>query len=257
MAAPVAPRFPINPLGPLLAGFRMQVRESGLSPLALATDTLTPVAFGLAVATEVRPTGAVLLGTIAAGLWGTLIVYCAVIVTQERNWRTLHQLAVAPSPIVFPLLGRLLAATGQAVLAIPLICGALYALFGTISNVPVGRFLVALLVLTLGLFGMALFLLGALARFRYSAGMVNGLFGLMLMLGGLFLPVTELPAVGEAVGRALPTSWAVDSIRRGAEDPWSMLATGFAIAVVWLGFGLWYVSRAERVMRRSAAAHLQ
>lgn len=244
----------LTPARCMLSGFRAQMLESGLSPLAVVSAALSPVAYGIVViAGYGRPTGALLLGCVGAGIWGSLYQQGTIIVVQERQWGTLQSLAASPSPIAIPVLGRLLAASCQALAAIPVIALVVAALFGGIHQFEPSLWLAALGILTLGIVGMALLLAGALARYRYSAGMVNGLFGIVVLLGGFFLPLSALPAVLRAIGSVLPTALAVQAVRPAAPHPWLDLLGAGVLSLAWLTAGGWYLSEAQRRLRRTGS----
>jgi ABC-2 type transport system permease protein len=237
-----------------LRGFAAQMRESGLSPFAIVGTALSPIAYGIVViAGYGHPTGALLLGCVGAGIWGSLYQQGTVIVVQERNWGTLQSLAASPAPIAVPIFGRLLAAGCQALAAAPLIALVVGALFGGIQRFQLGLWLVALGILALGTVGMALFLAGALARYRYSAGMVNGLFGTVLVLGGFFMPLSALPAAVRVIGSLLPTALAVQAVRPATAHPWLDLLGAAALSAAWIAAGGWYLSRAQRRLRKTGS----
>jgi ABC-type multidrug transport system permease subunit len=238
------------------AGAQMETKLAGISPLAIMSSSLTPVAYGVVVTAGVgEPNASLLLGTVAAGIWGTLQVSAAVTVTQERSWQTLQLVAASPVPLAGPLVGRMLAATAQALLAVPATVAIIGLLFGGFGEVAWGRSLIALAVLTAGLLGMSLFLMGALTRFRYSAGMVNGLFGVVLLLGGFFVPLQALPRPFQVAGYTLPAPWAIDAARAVNPQPWRSLLVGTVVSLAWLAAGVLYVTRAERRLRRSPSAY--
>ncbi len=240
----------------LLQGFRVQLLMSGLSPLAVISSAVTPASYGIVVISGFgRPTAALLLGTIATGLWGTLQVQSAITVVQERSWGTLQNLAASPTPLAAPLVGRLLGAAVQGLLTIPVTLTVVLLVFGLPAGAPWPRFALAIPVTAVGLVGMALVLMGALARFRYAAGMINGLFGLVILLGGFFVPLAALPTALSVLGYALPPAWAIDAVARSADHPWRALGIGALVSLVWLGGGIRYLAGAERRLRRSASAY--
>jgi ABC-type multidrug transport system permease subunit len=243
-------------LGALGEGLRIQLRMSSVTPLAAASSAVTPAAYGIAVASGFgEPSAALLLGTVATVLWGAVQTDVAVVVVQERSWGTLQVLAAGPTPLAAPLVGRLLGSVAQGLLTVPLAAGAVIAIFGVPPDVPWARGAAALLVVLAGLLGMGLVLMGALARYRYSAGMVNGLFVVVLLLAGFFVPLASLPPALEVAGRLLPPAWAVDAVRAGATHPWRGLGLGAALALLWLTAGATYLVGAERRLRRLASAY--
>lgn len=235
----------------VFASFAAYMRESKLSPFAIVAAALSPVTYGIIVITGYgQASGALLLGCVAAGLWGSCYTQAAMIVTRERRSGTLQQLAACPAPLSAMLLGRLLAAGCQALAVAPVIAVVIGVLFGGIHDFAVVLWIIALAVTALGLFGMSLFLMGAFARWRYSAGMVNGLFGSIVFLGGFFVPLSALSVGIRAIGFSLPPAWAIQALRPGAMHPWADILFAAILALGWLVGGFCYLSGAQRRLRK-------
>lgn len=240
----------------ILAGFTSQMRLSGLSPLSIISSALTPLTYGIAIISGFgEPSGALLLGCAGAAIWGSLQVQSCVVIIQERIWGTLQMLTISPTPIWAPLSGRLAAVTCQALAAIPVVLLTITILFGGVRDMRLGPWSVALTILTVGLVGMSLLLMGALARYRYAAGMVNGLFGAVVLLGGFFIPLSVLPTPIRQVGYLLPSSWALAATRENMADPAFELLLAAVIATAWLVAGAAYLSSAQRRLRTAGAYH--
>lgn len=238
----------------VLAGAVTQLKEAWLSPLAVVGAALSPTAYGLTViAGYGLPTGALLLGCVAAGLWGNLYAQGALIVIQERARGTLTILAATPARISAPLFGRLIAATCQSIAAIPVITLLIVALFGGVHDFELPLFVVALAPITVGLFGMGLLLMGALVRYRYSAGMVNGLFGAIVLLGGFFAPASAMPLGVRVVSSALPSTWAIQAVRPTDGHAWADLGIAGPLALAWFAVGMMYLSGAHHRLRKTGS----
>jgi ABC-type uncharacterized transport system permease subunit len=93
--------------------------------------------------------------------------------------------------------------------------------------------------------------MGALARYRYSAGMVNGLFDTLILLGGFFVPLSAMPGAVRAVGAVLPSSAAMAAVWPGAQHPWAHLGEGTLTATGWLVAGVLYLAAAQRRLRKT------
>jgi ABC-type multidrug transport system permease subunit len=92
--------------------------------------------------------------------------------------------------------------------------------------------------------------MGALARYRYSAGMVNGLFGTIVLLGGFFVPTSAMPSGVRAISSAMPSTWAIQAVRPGVAHHWADLGIAGLLAVGWLAGGMVYLSGAARRLRK-------
>jgi ABC-type multidrug transport system permease subunit len=240
----------------ILAGFTSQMRLSGLSPLSIISSALTPLTYGVAIISGFgEPSGALLLGCAGAAIWGSLQVQGTLVIIQERAWGTLQMLTISPTPIWAPLIGRLTAVTCQAMAAIPGVLLAIMILFGGVRDIRPGPWIAALMILTVGLAGMSLVLMGALARYRYAAGMVNGLFGTVLLIGGFFVPLSGLPTPIQQVGYLLPSSWALAAVRENTTDPSLELLTAVLVTAAWVTAGAAYLSSAQRRLRNTGAYH--
>lgn len=245
----VAPRA--NLAKPIMASFVAYMRESRLSPMDTLAGALTPVTYGIVVISGYgKATGALLLGSVAAGLWGSFYTQAAMIVLRERRSGTLQQLAASPVPLWVPLFGRLLAAACQTFAIAPVIAAVIAALFGGIHDFESVRWIAALVVTAFGLLGMSLLLMGAISRWRYSAGMINGLFGMVVFLGGFFVPLSVLPLVVRTVGLALPPAWAIQAVRPATAHPWTDLGVAALLGIGWLAAGACYLSGTQRRLRK-------
>jgi ABC-type multidrug transport system permease subunit len=234
-----------------MAGAVTQLRESAFSPLAIVETAVAPLAYGVVViAGYGRPTGALLLGCVAAGMWGGLYTQSTLIVLQERAQGTLSMLAAGPIRLSVPLAGRLLAAACQSLAAVPIIGVAIVALFGEVHDFEPLPFVAAFVPVALGIIGCSLLLMGALIRYRYSAGMVNGLFSLVVLIGGFFVPTSAMPFAVRVVGSALPSAWAIQAIRPAAAHRWTHLGIAAILAIAWVAAGIAYVSGAQRRLRK-------
>jgi ABC-type multidrug transport system permease subunit len=240
----------------IIAGFTSQMRLSGLSPLSITSSALSPLTYGIAIISGFgKPSGTLLLGCAGAAVWGSLQVQSTLVIVQERSWGTLQMLAISPVAIWAPLIGRLTAVTCQALIALPGILLAIVLLFGGAGNIQPGWWGAALTILIAGLVGMCLVLMGALARYRYAAGMVNGLFGTVLLLGGFFVSPSALPAPIHQFGYLLPSSWALAATRENATGPAIRLGVAALIAGIWLTAGIAYLSSAQRRLRKTGTYH--
>lgn len=235
----------------LRAGFVMQMKLVALTPLSVILAALTPLTVGLIAISRIgHPDTALVVGVAAAGVWDSLLFQCLMASLQERGFGTLPLLVGAPRPLVLPMAGRLLAGAFQALVAFPLTWGFIYAVWG---DLPLGHFWLttgAIGVMLVGFAGMAVFVMGLLARFRFFAGMTNGLFQAVVVLAGLLVPLAQIPASG-VFSRILGPAYAMEALRTGDAG---QLAAGALVSLVWLALGLLYLHRAEAAMRRNTSA---
>jgi ABC-2 type transport system permease protein len=247
------------------SGCRTQWKLNRVSPLAVVTDAVAPIAYGAAMTAGYgRPSPALLIGALAAGLWSALMIEPAVIVVNERSWGTLQSIAATPTSVAWPLIGRLIGSCLTALFCIPAIIAGMLLIFARsasgvladLGHTPAGLLTAVLAITVIGLFGMSMVLMGVLIRFRYSAGMVNGLFGLIILLGGFFVPLEILPRGLEAVGRAIPAAWALDALRQvGPGTVPVQITVGSALALSWCVLGAVLMGRSGRALQRYPLAY--
>lgn len=188
-----------------------------------------------------RPVDFLLPGTMALAVIATSLVNLGIATAYERNYGVLKRLGGSPLTR-----GGLLTAKMAAVLAVEIVQ---VALLLAIAIVALGwrpgpgaspvAFALVLLVGTLAFAGLGLLLAGTL-RAEATLALANGLFIAFLLLGGIILPVDQLPGPLAVVAAVLPASALADGFRvalgSGNGDlvgPLLVLG-GWAIGAVWL-----------------------
>ena len=161
-----------------------------------------------------RPVDFLLPGTLALAVIATSLVNLGIATAYERAYEVLKRLGGSPLTR-----GGLLAAKMSAVLVVEIVQVVL--LIG-IAAVALGwragagaspvLLLVALLLGTLAFAGLGLLLAGTL-RAEATLAAANGLFLAFLLLGGIVLPVADLPAPLAALAAILPAAALADAFR--------------------------------------------
>jgi ABC-2 type transport system permease protein len=190
-----------------------------------------------------RPVDFLLPGTLALAIIATSLVNLGIATAYERNYGVLKRLGGSPLTR-----GGLLTAKMAAVLAVEI---GQVVLLVAIATVALGwgpgpgaspvLFVAALLLGTLAFAGLGLLLAGSL-RAEATLALANGLFIAFLLLGGIILPVADLPGPLAAVAGVLPAAALADLFRvaLGASggDPvgpvlilagWGVAAVGLAL----------------------------
>jgi ABC-2 type transport system permease protein len=157
------------------------------------------------------------------------------------------------------LSGRLAAMTTQAVLALPVAWVTIALLFGAPPVRAPFQVLACVAVGIAGFFGIGEVIVGFLVRRRYYAGMTNAAFPLLLLLTGVFVPLSSLPAWLAMPSRLLAPTWAMEGVRRteAGGSAWADVVIGLVIAALTIGAGILYQARAEQSMRASPEAYLR
>ena len=89
-------------------------------------------------------------------------------------------------------------------------------MLGWKPHIEPGRLALALVLGTIAFSGIGMFLAGTL-RAEANLGIVNGLFLLLIMLGGTVVAVDRLPGFLGPLARALPAAALTGSLGRGVE----------------------------------------
>lgn len=171
-------------------------------------------------------------GVLALAVMSTAMVSLGIGTGFERGYGVLKRLGTTP-------LGRpaLLAAKTLAVLAVeviqlivlvPVAVG-----LGWRPHLSVGVVVAAWLAGTVAFAGFGLLMAGTL-RALANLALTNGLYIVLLLLGGMVVPLHELPGWLRALARALPAAGLSDALTHG-------LAGGAVPGRDWLVLGLWAV----------------
>lgn len=161
-----------------------------------------------------RPVDLLLPGSLALAVIASGLVSLGIATAYERSYGVLKRLGGSPLPR-WGLVGAKLAA----VLAVELIQVALLLVVAVVAlgwRAPAGTsiatFAAALILGTLAFAGLGLLLAGTL-RAEATMALANGLFFGFLMIGGIVLPVDQLPAPLGAIAAVLPAAALADAFR--------------------------------------------
>jgi ABC-2 type transport system permease protein len=232
---------PASPLAATLAQSGMELRLTARRGENVLVTIVIPVVVLLFFASvSVLPTGAgrpvdfLLPGTLALAVIATSLVNLGIATAYERNYGVLKRLGGSPLTR-----GVLLAAKMSAVLVIEV---AQVVLLVTIAVVALGWapgpgssilvFVVSLLLGTVAFAGLGLLLAGAL-RAEATLALANGLFIAFLLLGGIVLPVSHLPAPLAAIASVLPAAALADAFRVALGTGGGDLGPSLLILAAW------------------------
>ena len=239
--APGPPPPAASPVARLAAQARAEVsmtlRRGESVLLALGIPVLLLVFFSLV---DVLPTGTddpvdfLAPGVLALAVMSTAMVGLAIATGFEREYVVLKRLGTTPLRR-----GELLAAKTLAVLAVEAVqVAVLLPVALALGWRPGGDALLAVaavLVATVAFAGAGLLMAGTLPAMTTLAA-ANGVYLVLLLLGGMVVPVERLPGALRAVARALPAAALSDALHgalaTGASVPgraWLVLA-GWAVA---------------------------
>lgn len=225
----------------LLAHARMEVvltlRRGESLLLTLGIPVLLLAFFSLV---DVLPTEAVVdepvdflaPGVLALAVMSTAMVSVAIATGFERQYGVLKRLGSTP-------LGRpaLLAAKTAAVLAVEAVQVAVLvpvavALGWRPDATGVAAAVAGVLVATVAFAGLGFLLAGTL-RAEVTLAAANGLYLVLLLLGGMVVPLAELPSGLRAVARALPAAALSDVLQAAVGPAGAVPGRAWAVLAVW------------------------
>ena len=168
--------------------------------LFFASVDAFPTGFG-------RPVDFLLPGVLALAVISTSFVNLGIATAYERSYGVLKRLGGSPLSRGSLIAAKMLAVLAVETLQVALLVAIAAAWFGWApgfgANVAIA--LAALLLGTLAFAGLGLAMAGAFRAEATLAG-ANGLFLVLLLLGGVILPVERLPGPFETVAQLLPAS---------------------------------------------------
>jgi ABC-2 type transport system permease protein len=170
-------------------------------------------------------------GTLALAVMAAAMVSLGIATGYERRYGVLKRLGTTPLSR-----GGLLTAKTATIVVLEIIQAVLIVAVGAALgwSVPAGVVpAIGLLLLgTIAFAALGLLMAGTL-RAEATLGLANGLFLVLLFLGGMAYPLDRLPGAVQAVGKALPAGALSESLR-GVLDHGRHFASGeFLVLVAW------------------------
>ena len=169
-------------------------------------------------------------GVLALAVMSTAMVGLGIATGFERQYGVLKRLGSTP-------LGRpaLLAAKTLAILAVEVLQVAVLAgvalLLGWRPEGSVVAFVPAMLLATVGFAGLGMLMAGRL-RGEAVLAAANGLYLVLLLLGGMVIPLAELPGPLRAVSRALPAA-ALSDVLHAASNAGAVPGRAWLVLAAW------------------------
>ena len=171
-------------------------------------------------------------GVLALAVMSTSMVSLGIGTGFERTYQVLKRLGATPlgrgNLIAAKIVGVVVVELAQFAVLVPVA----YAL-GWSPRSPQWPAAAGAVVLgTVAFAGIGLTLAGRL-RGEINLAAQNGLYLVLLLLGGMVIPFEELPAPMRAVARALPSGALADVLRATLADAGSRPGTSWAVLAVW------------------------
>jgi ABC-2 type transport system permease protein len=180
-------------------------------------------------------------GSIALAVIATSLVNLGIATAYERRYGVLKRLGGSPLPRWGLLGAKVMAIVVVEIIQIALLLAIAWFVLGwrPATNLSPGLALLALLLGTVAFAGLGLAMAGRL-RTEAVLAIANGLFLVFLLLGGIVIPITDLPLELAALASFVPAAPLTDLLRiafGAAGDPgpplallgaWAALATALA-----------------------------
>ncbi len=170
-------------------------------------------------------------GILALAVMSTAFTGQAIATGFERSYGVLKRLGASPLPRSILLAGKTLAVVGVEIIQVVLVVSVGYAVGWHPHGNPLWVGLL-LLAATVAFSGLGLLMAGTL-RAEATLAAANGVYLLLLLIGGVVFPLSRLPGWLEWVGRALPTAAASDGLRAVLQDSSGLPAADLGVLVAW------------------------
>ena len=229
--------------------------------------TIRPV-FDLAIAALIHASGRTeLVSYVAIGITANAFIFTTIfwvgeILDRERLRGTLPALFLSPGARLSWLGGFTLAGAAETVLTAAVVLAAGLVLFGVVLNVAWLSLLVTGALFLTTLVGMGLIFASAGLLVRQSNGLANLLSPFVMLFGGIYFPVSDLPLLLRIVARMLPLGYATEALALSTLDAASLgeishllwPLAGFALILPFAGYLA--VRTVDFLMRREGSVDL-
>jgi ABC-2 type transport system permease protein len=170
-------------------------------------------------------------GVLALAVMSTAMVGLGIATGFERQYGVLKRLGATPLGRPALLAAKTLSILSVEVLQVMVLVGVAAAL-GWSPHVAVGAAVLAMVLGTIGFAGLGLLMAGSLRAEAVLAG-ANGLYLVLLLLGGMVVPLGELPGALRAVARALPAAALSDALHAALGTGAGVPGRAWVVLVVW------------------------
>ena len=169
-------------------------------------------------------------GVLALAVMSTAMVGLGIATGFERQYGVLKRLGSTPLGRPALLAAKTLAILAVEVLQVAVLAGVALAL-GWRPAGSVVAFVPAMLLATVGFAGLGMLMAGRL-RGEAVLGAANGLYLVLLLLGGMVIPLAELPGPLRAVSRALPAA-ALSDVLHAASNAGAVPGRAWLVLAAW------------------------
>ncbi|WP_084692387.1 ABC transporter permease [Parafrankia elaeagni] len=198
-------------------------------------------------ATAQRSVDFLVPGVLALAIMSTAFTGQAIATAFERSYGVLKRLGASPLPRSILLAGKSLAVLAVEIVQLVLLVAVGFALgwepHGSVASV--GWVVLLVLLGTAAFSGLGLLMAGTL-RAEATLAAANGVYLLLLLIGGVVFPLEELPGWMRVVAEALPTAALSDGLRAVLAEGAAPGAGNLIVLAVWSVGALGLASRLFR-----------
>ena len=169
-------------------------------------------------------------GVLALAVMSTAMVGLGIATGFERQYGVLKRLGSTPLGRPALLTAKTLAILAVELLQVAVLVAVSFAL-GWRPSGSLGTVVPAMLLATVAFSGLGLLMAGRL-RGEAVLAAANGLYLVLLLLGGMVIPVAELPGALRTVARALPAA-ALSDVLHAASTAAAVPGRAWAVLAVW------------------------
>jgi ABC-2 type transport system permease protein len=169
-------------------------------------------------------------GVLALAVMSTAMVGLGIATGFERQYGVLKRLGSTPLGRPALLAAKTLAILAVEVLQVAVLAGVAVAL-GWRPSSSVAVFVPAMLLATVGFAGLGMLMAGRLGGEAVLAA-ANGLYLVLLLLGGMVIPLAELPGPLRALSRALPAA-ALSDVLHAASNAGAVPGRAWLVLAAW------------------------
>jgi len=187
-------------------------------------------------------------GLLALSILSASLTSLAISTGFERKYHVLKRLGATPMSRTGLIIAKSISVLITELVQLAILIGVAYFVFGWRASANVWLFVVALVLGTAAMSGIGLLMAGTL-RAEATLAVANGLYIVLLMLGGIIVPVSVLPPFLNEAARILPaaplTNLFGESLRQTAFTPTDLAALVFW-AVVGPALAAWSFTWEEK-----------
>ncbi|HUQ63465.1 MAG TPA: ABC transporter permease [Acidimicrobiales bacterium] len=171
-------------------------------------------------------------GVLALAVMSTAMVGLGIATGFERQYGVLKRLGSTPLGRPALLAAKTIAVLAVEALQVAVLVAVALALGWDPPGTAVGSAVAAMLVATIGFAGLGLLMAGTM-RGEAVLAAANGLYLVLLLLGGMVVPLDELPSGLRAVAKALPAAALSDALHGAFSTGAQVPARAWIVLLIW------------------------